>query len=103
VISSSSTGARERERQRFHHHFQQTPHGVQLPGRQHIQQRVGLLAFPIEIRFHGFLVAANGQQSRLPGRSRLSLSLEVRHSEAEIRQGCATQKGGSGSFLFLRV
>jgi hypothetical protein len=41
-----------------HHHFERTPHGVQLLGRQHIQQRVGLLASLIEIRFYGFLLAA---------------------------------------------
>ena len=44
----------QRARQRLHHHFEQTPHGVQLLGGQHIQQRVGLLAFLIQIRFHGF-------------------------------------------------
>jgi len=40
----------QRARQRFHHHFEQAPHGVHLRGRQQIQQRMGLLAFLIEIR-----------------------------------------------------
>jgi hypothetical protein len=48
----------QRACQRFHHHFQQIPHSVELPGRQQIQQRMRLLAFLTEIRFYGFFVAS---------------------------------------------
>jgi hypothetical protein len=55
VISSSSTGARASERANGSTiTSSRLRNGVQFLGRQHIQQRVSLPAFLIEIRLHGF-------------------------------------------------